>query len=246
MKTIFDNPGYQAATALLNELTQAQAIAQRDESELLAQLCEIKPVGPIGALERARQMLAGKPEPQRQALAGLQHRLTLCREKLALLNDAIQEQRGIMAGLVHSGSAIANSEAKQAHIKAAQGIKTALAGLKSAMDSEASIRREIGAAGFQCSLEPLERPTLNCSDDQSDIGRFAKDVSDYLQRCETQSKKTVNVRVLCACNAGAVGDVVTLPGSVAADLVHQGQAELTDAKPGRKPLAQAISEVIYS
>ena len=180
MKTIFDNPGYQAATALLNELTQAQAVAQRDESELLAQLYEIKPAGPIGALERARQMLAGKPEPQRQDLTGLQQRLNVCREKLALLNDAIQEQRGIMAGLVHSGSAIANSEAKQAHIKAAQGIKTALDALKSAMDSETSIRREIGAAGFQCSLEPLERPTLNCKDDQSDIGRFAKDVNDYL------------------------------------------------------------------
>jgi len=234
MKTIYENADYQTATEQLTQLCEAHAAAVFEETALLAQLND-RPESKPSALERAKAMLTGGTPAPRQDLDGLGFRLTECRERLALLGAAIAEQRGIMAGLVSAQSAIANIDAKQGHIKAAERIQSALAGLHDAMRAEQSIRAELAAGGYRCSLEPFERPGLNFSDYQSELGRFERDVNAYLLRCETEAKKSATVRLLIDCTAGRIGDVVTLIGREAATLVNHGHAEQTTAKPSRTP-----------
>lgn len=245
MKTIHQNAEYKAATEQLTQLMEALAAARDEEAALLAQLSDQTESKPT-ALARAVALLGGQQAPARQDLDGLRARLTACRETLALLGEAIAEQQQAIGAIVGAHSFIVNSEARQGHIKGAERIKTALAGLRTALEEEQAIRAEIGDAGYSCTLEPIESYALNFLDPDSYVGRFERDVSAYLLRCEIQSKKTVNVRVLCACNAGAVGDVLALPGIEAAQLVHTGQAELTDSQPRRKPLTQVISEHVFS
>jgi hypothetical protein len=180
-------------------------------------------------------MLTGGTPAPRQDRDGLNSRLTACRETLALLVLAIGEQRGIMDGLVQAQSAIVNSERKAGHIKAAQGIKTALAGLRDAMQAEQHLRAEIEAGGYQCSLEPLERGDLIFVDTESTISKFNKDVHGYLMQAETESKKQVTVHLLTAHGDNLPGDVVVLAGFEAAALIRNGRAELTTAKPSRTP-----------
>lgn len=245
MKSITQNSDYQAANAQLSQLTEAHAAALLEEGALLAQI-NAAPEGKPSALSRAVALLGGQQAPARQDTAGLQGRLDQCREKVALLALAITEQRQLMRAIVSTQSAIVNSEAKQAHVKAVSGIQSALAGLNAAMKAEHTIRAAIDAGGYQCNLEPIESHSMNFADDQSEIGRFTRDVNAYLMRCEIESKKTVTVRLLLDCAAGGAGDVVNLTGTEAAALVHRAHAEVTTDKPGRKPLAQSIAEHVFS
>ena len=233
MKSIYQNADHKAATVQLNELTQAHNAAKLEESALLVQLNDSAPPVQHSALDRAKAMLTGQQAPARQDLNGLNIRLGAVRENLALLGEAIGEQRGIMAGLMQAQSAVINADAKQGHIKAAQGIKSALAGLRDAMQAEQSIRAEIAAGGYQCSLEPLERPELSFADSQSTVNRFVTDVNAYLTLHELRETKAVNIRLLCEKGDGLPGDVLTMTGIEAAALVRIGHGEQTGDKPSR-------------
>lgn len=232
MKSIFQNAAHIAATAQLNQLQQAHAAAMLEESQLLAQLSD-QPESKPSALDRAKAMLTGGTPAPRQDRDGLNARLTACRETLALLGLAIVEQRDIMAALMHAQSAVINAEAKQGHIKAAERIKTALAGLREAMQTEQGLRDEIAAGGYQCNLEPLARPELNFDDSQATIARYARDVDTFLMVNELAATKSLNVRLLCGTGDNLPGDVVTMTGNEAAALVRIGHAEQTRDKPSR-------------
>jgi len=67
-----------------------------------------------------------------------------------------------------------------------------LAGLRDAMQAEHSLRAEITANGYRCSLEPLTHPDLNFDDTQSAASRFAADAYSYLARHELGQQKSVN------------------------------------------------------
>ena len=247
MKTIYENADYQTATEQLTQLCEAHAAAVFEESALLALLND-RPESKPSALDRARAMLTGGTPAPRQDRDGLGFRLTECRERLALLGAAITEQRGIMAALVSAQSAIANSEAKQGHIKAARGIKTALAGLNAALLTEAGLRDEIATAGYQCSLEVLARPELNFADSQTTISRFARDIDSYLLHDELQGTKSVNVRLLFGTGDSLPGDVLTMTGQEAAALVRSGHAEQTRDKPSRvtRPVVTSYGQTMAS
>ncbi len=232
MKSIIENAGYKAATVQLNELTTAHAAASAEQTVLLAQLSD-QPDSKPSALDRAKAMLTGGTPAPRQDRDGLYSRLTTCRETLALLTAAIAEQRGIMAGLVQAQSAVINAEAKQGHIKAAERIKSALAGLRDALQTEQGLRDEIAAGGYQCSLEVLQRPELSFADSQATISRFARDVDTYMMTNELTATKSVNVRLLFATDDSLPGDVLELTGAEAAALVRVGHAEQTRDKPSR-------------
>jgi len=232
MKSIFDNASYKAATAQLNQLTTAHAAAVADEAGLLSQLSD-QPGAKPSALDRAKAMLMGGTPAPRQDRDGLSERLNACRETLALLALAIGEQRAIMGGIAGAQSALINGERKADHIKAAQGIKNALAGLRDAMQVEHSLRAEITGSGYQCSLEPLIHPELNFDDTQSAASRFAADAYSYLARHELGEQKSVNVRMLVGRGDGLSGDVITMTGIEAAALMRAGHAEQTRDKPSR-------------
>jgi len=245
MKTIYENADYQTATEQLTQLCEAHAAAVFEETALLAQLND-RPESKPSALERAKAMLTGGTPAPRQDRDGLGFRLTECRERLALLGAAIAEQRGIMAGLVSAQSAIANIDAKQGHIKAAERIQSALAGLRDAMQLEQSIRAELAAGGYRCSIEPLVRPELNFSDSESTISKYSKDVTGYLVQGETESKKQVTVHLLTAHGDSQPGDVLALAGFEAAALIRHGRAELTTAKPSRvtRPVRESYGQTM--
>ena len=232
MKSIFQNAAHIAATAQLNQLQQAHAAAMLEESQLLAQLSDKNDSKP-SALSRAVALLGGQQAPARQDHDGLQLRLAACRETRALLTAAIAEQRGIMAALMHAQSAVINAEAKQGHIKAAERIKTALAGLREAMGAEQGQRDEIASGGYQCGLETLARPELNFADSQATISRYLRDVDAYLNTHELSASKSVNVRLLFGTGDYMPGDVLELTGAEAAALVRVGHAEQTRDKPSR-------------
>lgn len=232
MKTIYQNAQYKEATEQLTQLSEAHAAALFEESALLALLTD-RPEDKPSALDRARAMLTGGTPAPRQDRDGLGLRLAECRERLALLTAAIAEQRGIMAGLVQAQSAVINAEAKQGHIKAAERIKTALAGLRDALQTEQGLRDEIAAGGYQCSLEVLQRPELSFADSQATISRFARDVDTYMMTNELTATKSVNVRLLFATDDSLPGDVLELTGAEAAALVRVGHAEQTRDKPSR-------------
>lgn len=245
MKTIYQNTEHKAATAQLTQLTEAHAAALAEEASLMAQLADL-PASKPSALDLAKSMLKnGTPAP-RLDHGGLNSRLTTCRESLALLAAAIAEQRGIIAGLIQAQSAIVNSGRKASHIEAAQAIKTALAGLRAALEAEQGLRAEIAAGGYQCSLEPLARPELNFDDAQATISRFARDVDHFLMVAELTASKSVNVRLLTASGDNLPGDVVALPGHAAAALVRIGHAELTRDKPSRtpRPVRESIGQTM--
>ena len=232
MKSIIENAGYKAATVQLNELTTAHSAASAEQTVLLALLSD-RPDSKPSALDRAKAMLTGGQAPQREDRDGLGLRLAACREKLALLNAAIQEQRGIMAGLVSAQSAIVNSERKADHIKAAKGIQFALAGLQIALDAEWKVRSEIADAGYSCTLETFQRPYLNFDDSQATISRFARDVDTYMMTNELTATKSVNVHLLFGTGDSLPGDVVAMTGHEAAALVRVGHGEPTSDKPSR-------------
>ncbi|MDD5000509.1 hypothetical protein [Rhodoferax sp.] len=232
MKTIFENSDYKAATEQLTQLCEGHAAAVFEESALLARLND-QPNSKPSALDRAKAMLTGGTPAPRQDRTGLQQRLDACRESLALLNDAINEQRQAMSGLVQAQSATVNAAQREPHIKAAQRIRTALAGLREAMATEQGIRAEIAAGGYQCSLEPLERPELNFADSQATISHYLRDVNAYVTLNEIGAAKSVNVRLLFGTGDDMPGDVLTLTGHEAAALVRIGHAEQTRDKPGR-------------
>ncbi len=233
MQALKKNTRYNEAVAILGQLTEAQSAAKLEENAVLALLDTEHPGKKQSALDRAKAMLTGGTPAPRQDLAGLNSRLAEVREKLALLALAIQEQRDIMAGIVGAQSAVVNGERKADHIKAAERIKTALAGLHEAMQAEQSLRAEIGAAGYLCHLEPLERIELSFADSQSTVARFSNDVACYLALHELQAKRVVNVRLLIESTAGLSGDVVTMTGIDAARLVSMGHGEVTTDKPSR-------------
>ena len=245
MKSIFQNAAHIAATAQLNQLQQAHAAAMLEESQLLAQLSD-QPDSKPSALDRAKAMLTGGAPAPRQDRDGLYSRLTTCRETLALLALAIHEQRAIMAGLVQAQSAIVNSERKADHIKAAERIKSALAGLRDAMQTEQSLRDEIAAGGYQCSLEVLQRPELSFADSQATISRFARDVDGYLSTHELSAAKSVNVCLLFGTGDALPGDVLTVTGHEAAALVRMGHAEQTSDKPTRvkRPVHESYGQAM--
>ena len=245
MKSITENCDYQAAQKQLNELQQAHTAATLEESALLAQLND-QPYSKPSALDQAKAMLSGGTPAPRQDHAGLLVRLTACRESLALLVQAITEQRGIMAGLVQAQSAIVNSERKTDHTKAAQGMKTALSGLRAALDAEQALRAEIADSGYQCSLEPLARHELNFDDSQATIARYSRDIDAYLSAHELSASKSVNVRLLCAKGDALPGDVVAMAGPEAAALVRIGHAEVTRDKPSRvtRPLRESHGQTM--
>ena len=245
MKTIYQNADHLAATAQLAELMQAHATALAEEASLMAQLADL-PASKPSALDLAKSMLKnGTPAP-RLDHGGLNSRLTTCRESLALLAAAIAEQRGIIAGLIQAQSAIVNSERKASHIEAAQAIKTALAGLRAALEAEQGLRAEIAAGGYQCSLEPLARPALDFSDTQATISQFARDVDHFLMVAELTASKALNVRMLCGKDDSLPGDVLTLTGHEAAALVRNGRAEPTRDKPSRtpRPVRESIGQTM--
>lgn len=245
MKSITQNAAHIAATAQLNQLQQAHAAAVLDESQLLAQLND-QPESKPSALDRAKAMLTGGTPAPRQDHDGLQIRLAACRETLALLVLAIGEQRAVMAGLVHGQSAVINAERKSDHIKAAQGIKTALAGLRAALDTERGLRAEIEAGGYQCNLEPLTRPELSFDDSQATVSRFARDVDAFLMVNELAAAKSVNVRLLYGTGGDMPGDVLTMTGIEAAALVRVGHAEVTRDKPSRvtRPVRESYGQTM--
>jgi hypothetical protein len=191
-------------------------------------------------------MLTGGTPAPRQDYEGLQVRLAACRETLALLVQAIGEQRAVIAGLVQAQSAAINAERKADHIKATQGIKTALAGLCDAMQAEQALRAEIAAAGYQCTIEPMVRPELIFSDSQATISRFARDVETYLTLNELSGAKSVNVRLLFGTGGDMPGDVLTMTGHEAAALVRVGHAEQTRDKPSRvtRPLRESYGQTM--
>lgn len=232
MKSIFQNADHAAATAQLAELQAAHNAAALDESQLLVQLGQQAQSKP-SALDRAKAMLKGGVPAPRQDHEGLMQRLADSRAKLSLLALAIAEQRGIMAGLVQAQGAIVNAGAKQAHVQAATAIRTALAGLRVAMDTESALRAEIAEAGYQCSLEPLASPELCFAESESTISKFAGEVEGYLNFDAMVNTKSVTVRLLLAKGGGQPGDVVTLPGAEAASLVRHGWGEVTTATPSR-------------
>lgn len=232
MQSIIKNPDHKAASEQLHQLTDAHNAAKLEETALLAQLNE-HPSEKQSALERAKAMLTGSTPAPRQDLAGLNSRLADVREKLALLEQAIQEQRTAITGLVGAQSAVVNGERKADHIKSAARIKAALAGLRESLEAEQSLRAEIGAAGYLCSLEPLARPELNFEDSQATISRYLRDVDAYVMLNELAAIKTVNVRLLFGTGDDLPGDVLTMTGIEAAALVRIGHAEPTRDKPGR-------------
>ncbi len=246
MKSITENRDYQAATAQLSELTTAHTAAKLEESALLAQLAATHPEEKPSALDRARAMLTGGTPAPRQDRDGLYSRLTTCRETLALLALAIGEQRAIMAALMHELSAIVNIERKADHIKAAQGIQSALVGLRDAMQAEQGLRAEIEAGGYRCSLEVLQRPELSFADSQATVSRFARDVDGYLSTHELSASKSVNLRLLFAKGDSLPGDVVTMTGIEAAGLVRAGHAEQTNDKPSRvkRPVRESYGQTM--
>jgi hypothetical protein len=224
---------------------EAHAAAVFEESALLAQLND-QPDSKPSALGRAKAMLAGCTPAPRQDRDGLLVRLAVCRETLALLVQAIGEQRGIMAELVSTQSAVINAEAKQGHIKAVKGIQSALAGLRAALEAEQGLRVEIVAGGYACTLEPLARPDLNFDDSQATIARFARDVDSYLLLDELGAAKSVNVRLLFAKGDALPGDVVTMTGPEAASQLRIGHAEQTRDKPSRvsRPVVSSYGQTI--
>jgi len=247
MKTIFEHADYQAATEQLTQLCEGHAAAAFEENALLAQLTDQPDTKP-SALDRARAMLTGGTPAPRQDRAGLQVRLDACRESLALLGQAITEQRQVMSGLVGAQSAIVNSERKADHVKAAERIKTALAGLNAALQAESGLRDEIAAGGYSCSLEVLARPELNFADSQTTISRFARDIDSYLLHDELQGTKSVNVRLLFGAGDSLPGDVLTMTGQEAAALVRSGHAEQTRDKPSRvtRPVVTSYGQTMAS
>jgi len=233
MKPIFENRDYKAATEQLTQLLEARATAALEENTLLAQLNAHQDLK-LTALDRAKVMLGGGAPAPRTDLEGLSARLTACRASLALLSDAIGEQRDIIAGLVSEQSAGINAERKASHIDATRGIRTALAGLRAALEVEQGLRDGITAAGYQCSLEPMACPELSFADAQSSIFRFAHDVDVFLTAHELSATKTMNVRLLFGTGVDSLpGDVVTVTGIEAARLVRFGRAEPTRDRPHR-------------
>ena len=234
MKTISQNAEHIAATAQLNQLLQAHIAAKLEESQLLAQLADDPEAKPT-ALGRAMALITGDQPAPRQDRDGLNSRLAACREHVALLAQAIAEQRANLAGLVGVQSAVLNGERKAAHIKAAQGIKAALAGLRAAVEVECTIRAEIEDGGYECSLQPMARPELNFNDTESLACRYSREVNSYLDTQELSAAKSVNVRLLFATGDDLPGDVVTMTGPEAAERVRLGHGETTTAKPAKVP-----------
>lgn len=245
MKTISQNADYMAATEQLTQLMEGQAAALVEESALLAQLSDQLDSKPT-ALDLAKTMLMGGTPAPRLGREGLQARLSACRDRLALLGEAIGEQRGILAALVQAESAVINADRKASHIKAAKGIQSALAGLRDALQAEQGLRAEIAAGGYRCSLEPLARPELNFADSQAAISRYARDVDAYLNTHDLSASKSVNVRLLCAKGDSLPGDVLTMTGPEAAALVRVGHAELTRDKPSRvaRPVRESYGQTM--
>ena len=113
--------------------------------------------------------------------SGLKIRLAGVRAKLALLGEAVGEQRGIMAGLMHAQSAIVKPIQSRGISRPRKASKPRwLAGLRDAMQTEQGVRAEIVAAGYACTLETMARPELNFADSQSLIARFVTDVEVFL------------------------------------------------------------------
>lgn len=227
-------------------MAQAHDAAKLEQAALLAQLSTQHSGEKPSALDRAMAVLNGTAPSQRQDTAGLHSRLAEVNDSMALLGAAISEQRDAMTGLVGEQSAVVNAAAKPAHLKAAQAVKAALAGLSDAMQAEQSLRDEITAAGYQCTLEPLVRPELTFSDSQSVVSRFKTDVESYLTLNELAGAKSVNVRLLFGAGDAMPGDVLTLSGPEAAALVRVGHAEVTTAKPSRvnRPVLESYGQSI--
>jgi hypothetical protein len=230
MKHITQNPAHIVATAQMRELTEAHKAAKLNESALLTQLNTQHASEKPSAIDLAKAMLTGAAPAQSQDTAGLHASLAVVNESLALLNEAMTEQRQATRDLVSAHGAVVNSKAKQGHLKAVNGIKTALAGLTQAMQAEQALRNEIEAAGYACSLESMAHPELNFNDTESVVTRFAQRVGDYLTLNALADEKSVTIRMLAGAQAG---EVLTVTGQEAAARVRADQAEATSAKPSR-------------
>jgi hypothetical protein len=230
MKTIYQNLDHQAATKLLGQLTQAHADATAQATALLTQLDTQHESEKPSAVDRAKAMLTGKAPAQRQDTAGLSAQLSVVRELLIVLGEAIAEQRQELRDLVSAHGAVVNADRKADHLKSAQRLQNALVGLAESLDADQQLRAEIEAAGYVCTSEPMAHPELNFNDTESTVTRFKKHVDDYLLLNEIASAKSVNIRMLAG---ETVGDVLTVSGAEAAACLRSGRCELTTAKVGR-------------
>ena len=156
MKHVGTHPTHIEASKTLADLNEALVAAQAEANEVQTLLVQVTPAAPAGALARAKSMLSGAPEPQRADLAGLQQRLVVATGKVALLTQAVAEQREVLAALVDAESALAAMAAKAKHIKAVEGIKQALG-----VWAAEGIARIEGSGmlgcntGHECKLYPL-------------------------------------------------------------------------------------------
>lgn len=242
--TIHQDAGYTAAQVQLNDLRTALTSARAEEAALVGQLSAAEPA--TSALERAKAMLTGQTPAARQDRDGLALRLVDCRERMALLTLAEQEQAVVLAALVDAQSVTVNAAARPAHVKAVEGIHAALSTLRAAVEGERAIRAGIEQRGYTCTLPAIVHADLTFSDSQSMVSRFAKDVRTFLHVSELIESKSVNVRVLVATADHHPGDVVTLTGAQAAALVQQGHAEQTTSKPVRVTRQREAVETVFS
>ena len=179
MKPITQNPDHIAATKLLGQLSQAHADATAQETALLVKLDDQTLQEKPSALSLAKSFMTGQTSPV-EDVATVNRGLASIRAKKAVLTAAIDEQRHAIKAVVSSQSAIANAEAKQAHIGRIEDIQTALKSLFKAMQAEQHLRAEIDATGCACTLEAMTHYELNFDDTESMVARFAKRVDDLL------------------------------------------------------------------
>jgi hypothetical protein len=245
MKHISTNQDYKAASTALTDLRNARESALTEQRKLEAQLLAPPDEKP-SALKQAWAMLSGTAPPPREDAAGLELRLSDCRQRLALLEAAIAEQQGILHRLTGELGVQVNRAAAPRHVDAARAIKDALSALSNATQAERAVRREIEDAGYACSLESMAHPDFAFTDKESTASKFAKEVQGFLTEVELRDKQKAVVHLLCGGPAGNPGDVVVMPGADAASLVRWGQAELTNDKPRRtKPQVQNYGEIVH-
>lgn len=244
MQAIIKNARYTEAQATLNELSAAFNAAVADESRLLAALAG--PADAVDPLQAGLRLLRGLPAAPRN-LNGLNRELTAVRERLDVLRPAVEAQRAAVAVVQAELSAEANAKALPVHTKAIEAVFDALSGLRAALTYEATVRAEIEAAGYQCSLEAVIEPELNFADTESAASRLLRDVTRRLEVERLRTGGPVNARLLVSVEGlGSVGDVMRVNGETVAHLVALGHGEATQAKPSKAPRPVAVTEVVLS
>jgi len=160
MQAIHDHHQYAAAVGTLNELEAALKAAIGEESRILAELAA--PDESYDPLEAGMRLLRGEA-PKLRDLSGLNRELEGVRDRLKVLNPAVEQQRRAVDTLTGELSLEVCAAAQPVHEKAVQGIADALEGLRLAMAAEAAVRAGIVDAGYRCNLEVITvlTPTEN-------------------------------------------------------------------------------------